>query len=293
MRITTLLSLGIYIWIGLFSHVSGQGSIQESYAITYLDVADGLASNYVSSIISDYRGIKWLASEGGLNTYDGKSFKTYTPRTAGDGLLSENVELLCPTRDGQFWLATKNGGISKYDPKLDQFTNYNDVLGELMDVNFWARALAEDKQGRLWIGTLRHGVIVLDPKKKEVVMHRHQPTHVMGVISDQYGNIWYGDVNQLVYYNIAEDNFVNFPTSRKITSLVEDTLSKRIWLSTGRQVAYLDLTTYKMHPLETIQQIPPGFSIESLNVDRHGRLWIGTWGGGLFVRKLTGEIEEV
>lgn len=237
MRIFILLSLSLCFGAASFSHLSGQGSIQESYAITYLDVADGLASNYVSSIISDYRGIKWMASEGGLNTYDGKSFKTYTPRTAGDGLLSENVELLCPTQDGQFWLATKNGGISKYDPKLDQFTNYNAALGELMDANFWARALAEDKHGRLWVGTARHGVIVIDPGKQEVVMHRHAGAQIGGVVSDQYGNIWYGNARQVVFYNASEDNFVNFPTIRRITRLVEDTLSKRIWLSTGRQLA--------------------------------------------------------
>jgi signal transduction histidine kinase/ligand-binding sensor domain-containing protein/DNA-binding response OmpR family regulator len=293
MRITILLSLSLYVLTGSFGHLTGQGSIQESYAITYLDVADGLASNYVSSIISDYRGIKWLATEGGLNTYDGKSFKTYTPRTVGDGLLSENVELLCPSHDGQFWLATKNGGISKYDPKLDQFTNYNDALGALMDVNFWAVALAEDKHGRLWIGTRRHGLLVLDPKKNEVVMRRHPQTNVRGVVSDQYGNIWYGDAKQVVYYNTAEDNFVNFPTSRNINRLVEDTLGKRIWLSVGRQLAYLDLTTHKMHELESIEQIPERFNIESLNVDRYGRLWIGTWGGGLFVRKVSGAIEEI
>ncbi|WP_026231802.1 two-component regulator propeller domain-containing protein [Neolewinella persica] len=293
MRITILLSFSLYVLVGSFGHLSGQGSIQESYAITYLDVADGLASNYVSSIISDYRGIKWLATEGGLNTYDGKNFKTYTPRTVNDGLLSENVETLCPSRDGQFWLATKNGGISKYDPKLDQFTNYNEVLGALMDVNFWAVSLAEDKHGRLWIGTSRHGIIVLDPEKNEVVMRRHPDTHVREVISDRYGNIWYGAVEEVFYYNAAEDNFVSFPTSRQIHRLVEDTLGQRIWLGTNRLLANIDLTTHKMHELELIEQISPGFNIESLNVDHHGRLWIGTWGGGLFVRKVTGEIEEI
>ncbi|MFK8165216.1 MAG: two-component regulator propeller domain-containing protein [Lewinella sp.] len=293
MRITILLIFGLYFGTGPVGHLSGQGSIQESYAITYLDVGDGLASNYVSSIISDYRGIKWLASEGGLNTYDGKNFKTYTPRTVGDGLLSENVELLCPTRDGQFWLATKNGGISKYDPRLDEFTNFNAALGDLMDANFWARALAEDKYGRLWIGTLRHGIIVLDPEKAEVVMHRHNGTHIMGVISDQYGNIWYGDVEQMVHYNAAEDNFVKFLTKRKVIRLAEDTLNKRIWLASGREVAYLDLSSHELHEFKDIKEIPRGFQIESLNIDLYGRLWFGTWGGGLFVRKINGEIEEI
>lgn len=293
MRITILLIICLFNKAGSFGYLSGQESIQDSYAITYLDVADGLASNYVSSIISDYRGIKWLATEGGLNTYDGKSFKTYTPRTAGDGLLSENVELLCPTRDGQFWLATKNGGISKYDPRLDQFTNYNAALGELMDANFWAQALAEDKQGRLWIGTMAHGVLVLDPVEEKVIMHRHPRTRVMGVVADQNGNIWYGAEEQVVCYNIENDNFINFPTSRRINRLVEDTLGNRIWLSVGRRLAYVDLTTYTIQELGAIEQISPEFHIESLNLDLYGQLWMGTWGEGLFVRKVTGEIEEV
>lgn len=273
--------------------LQGQKNIQESYAINYLDVSDGLASNYVSSIVSDYRGIKWLATEGGLNAYDGKNFKLYTPRTAGDGLRSENIETLCPARDGKIWVATKNGGISKYDPKLDEFTNYNAALGGLMNGKFRPLTIAEDRKGRLWVGTAASGVIVISPEDNKVVIRRHHRSQISGLSSDRHGNIWYCNQKEVTYYNTSEDSYVVFETSHYSTQLVEDTLNQRIWVAGGRNLAYIDLKTHKVKELWKVNEIPVGFYIQSLQLDQQGRLWIGTWGGGLFVRKTTGQIEEI
>ncbi|OAV45281.1 hybrid sensor histidine kinase/response regulator transcription factor [Lewinella sp. 4G2] len=270
-----------------------QGNIQDEYSVEYLGVADGLASNYVADLIEDYRGIKWMATEGGLNSYDGSSFELYTPRTVAGGLKSENIELLCPSQNGHFWIATKTGGISRYNPSLDQFTSYLDALSDFVADDLRALALAEDGRGRLWIGTYGHGVLVLDPNANKVVMHLEEEGRIRGVTSDRHGNIWYGAIGSLAHYQTSEDRFVRFSTESKVTRLTEDTTQNKIWLAAGRNLSYLDLNTFSIVSTGQIAEIPLGYSIQALEADQFGRLWIGTWGAGLFVRDENGHINEI
>ena len=69
-------------WCALtvFVSVSFATHAQESYQhFIHLKTQDGLANNVVYDIVPDQDGYLWIASEGGLQRYDGRGFVTYSP----------------------------------------------------------------------------------------------------------------------------------------------------------------------------------------------------------------------
>ena len=107
---------------------SSQAQITGRLTFEYIDVSHGLSNNYVSKIISDERGLKWFACEGGINIYDGFNFTLIKPNERYDGLRNENIETLFKDSNGKIWVGTKSGGLSCYDPILDSFANFNKLL---------------------------------------------------------------------------------------------------------------------------------------------------------------------
>jgi len=75
------------------------------------------------------------------------------------------ITALCPGPRGTVWIGTEDQGVWQYNPSAPtgkQYTYYTTQDG-LGDNN--AYALAVDKAGRLWAGTLNHGVSVFNGKQ--------------------------------------------------------------------------------------------------------------------------------
>ena len=47
--------------------------------VMQLNSSNGLSNDYVKSIAQDSLGSIWIATEGGLNRFDGHTFQVYTP----------------------------------------------------------------------------------------------------------------------------------------------------------------------------------------------------------------------
>lgn len=49
----------------------------QPYRISHLGVDDGLSNNYIVSLAQDRKGYIWIATESGLNRFDGQQFIVY------------------------------------------------------------------------------------------------------------------------------------------------------------------------------------------------------------------------
>src|SRR6201985_1159631 len=72
----------------------------------HLTVRDGLSQSSVMSILQDSQGYLWLATESGLDRYDGYSIREYR-RQRGDGraLASDYVWAIAEDAEHDLWLA--------------------------------------------------------------------------------------------------------------------------------------------------------------------------------------------
>ncbi|HWV64743.1 MAG TPA: two-component regulator propeller domain-containing protein, partial [Chitinophaga sp.] len=105
---------------------------------------DGLVHNAVTAIIQDSTGLIWVGTRGGLNRFDGYSFKAYKNNNDKFGSLGNDViNCIAEDKNRMIWIATGKG-IFKYNP-------YKEVLTELETVpKEYTNNLVIDNDNNLW-----------------------------------------------------------------------------------------------------------------------------------------------
>lgn len=86
-----------------------------------LTVTDGLSQGFISFIIQDHTGFIWMATNDGLNRYDGYSIRRYTPKPFDPWAL-QTSQINCLYEDEQhlIWVGTDKG-LYLFDPLKERF----------------------------------------------------------------------------------------------------------------------------------------------------------------------------
>lgn len=133
-------------------------SVDAQIILRQLSVNEGLSHYQVSDILQDDYGFIWIATNDGLNRYDGAGCKTYLHNPDETGSLSSNriKSLYYDQGKSRLLIGTDGGGINVYDYASDSFKVYyilnsnNDWLPEndIIDIQ-------PENDGCLWIATRR------------------------------------------------------------------------------------------------------------------------------------------
>ena len=94
-------------WLMLTTALSAQVTTLES---EYFSVNDGLSERQINDILLSRYGLIWLATDRGLNMFDGYSFQTFISNENDSTALSisaNQVERLVESEDGTFSFFTK------------------------------------------------------------------------------------------------------------------------------------------------------------------------------------------
>src|SRR5688572_971202 len=87
----------------------------------HLSVKQGLSQGNVWDIHQDKMGFIWIATEDGVNVYDGYNFTVYRNNPADSFSISNNnVDHIVEDKDGNLWIATQHG-LNFYNRKLNRF----------------------------------------------------------------------------------------------------------------------------------------------------------------------------
>ena len=88
--------------------------------------------------------------------------------TVSDGLAGMQVEDIYQDRRGLLWIATADGGISRFDgTHFDTFSLADGLPHPTV------MTIAEDEDGRLWFGTLGGGLTAFDERGFQVYTTEH------------------------------------------------------------------------------------------------------------------------
>jgi len=168
--------------------------------IENISTRQGLSNNNTWSLLQDSRGFIWIATNYGLNRYDGYNFKVYNydPTDSNSIYPGWNFSLL-EDKNGLIWFSTSSHGFYSFDPHTEKFTRYyhkpedpNSLAGEIHGGN-----ITIDSSGQLWICTSA-GLNSFDPVKKKFELFKHKTgdqsslssDYISWVCADDENNIW-------------------------------------------------------------------------------------------------------
>jgi len=263
---------------------------------THLTIADGLSQASVNDVLQDSQGFIWLATENGLDRYDGAEVHRYKrERNRPDGLASDYIWALAEDKTGNIWIATEGGGLAVWNRRTDLIHSYRNVPGDPDSLgNDSVRGVMVDGKGRVWAATRDAGVSVLDPATGKVLRLAHDPArpeslgsdrNVYAVLEARDGSVWVGTSAGVDRYLGAGKGFQHFvpPTDQgrehKIMSLIQDR-GGDIWLgSFDVGLQRLDPDSGQVFSYRSRAQDPTSLSGDDVRVifeDTQGRLWVGT-----------------
>ena len=109
-----------------------------------------LSSSLINKIYQDRNGMIWIATEDGLNRYDGAKFVIYKHDPENEHSLCHNyVRALYEDSKGRLFVGTYNG-IQLYDPATDSFsTQAQWEDGKTFDSNIMS--ILECRNGEIWV----------------------------------------------------------------------------------------------------------------------------------------------
>jgi ligand-binding sensor domain-containing protein len=99
------------------------------------------------------------ANSGGMNKLNTKT-NEFAHFTEKDGLPDNTIRKILEDNDNNIWASTEKG-ISKFDPKIKYFHNY-DMNNDLPNYSF-SNAICKSKDGRLFFGG-SNGLIAFNPR---------------------------------------------------------------------------------------------------------------------------------
>ena len=276
---------------------------------SHLTMDDGLSQATVNDVLQDSQGFMWLATENGLNRYDGGEVRRYyRERNKSDGLASDFIWAIDEDRAGNLWLATEGGGVAVWNRQTDTFRSYRHVRGDAQSLSSDSvRNLLIDRNGQVWIATRDQGLNRLDPATGKVTRFTHDPArteslgsnrNLYALLEDRDGAIWVGTSAGLDRYVAEQDRFDHYrppmavDADHKILSLLQDSRGD-IWLgSFDAGLQRLDPATGKFTSYQHAGNDPASLSANDVRAvfeDSANRLWIGTAAGlNLFDRRTGG-----
>jgi signal transduction histidine kinase/ligand-binding sensor domain-containing protein/CheY-like chemotaxis protein len=214
----------------------------------------------------DADGYIWFGTSNGLFRFDGYSVKEFNhdPHNA-NSIAHNNVNTIHAGRDGKLWIGTW-GGLNKLDTRTNTFTRYKHDPRNLSSLsNNDVRSIAEDSEGNLWLGTFGGGIV------------RHNPT--TGI----FKSFQYSANNA----STISSNFVNV--------IVRDR-SGDMWVGTRRGINKLETDNTRFTSFQNLndgEQEQLVTNISSILEDSKGRIWFGTFGGGLMcLDRRTGKLQS-
>ena len=214
----------------------------------HLTVEDGLSQSNVLAVLQDSEGWMWFATENGLNSYDGYEFRHFK-RERGNpaGLSNDFIFDVAEAKDGSLWLATNGGGLANIDRKSGEVRSYrNDVADANSISSNIVRSLYVDDAGIVWLGTRGAGLDRFDP------------------VSESFERIDLGNVD----------------TSGTIFTISE-AAGNALWIGGDHGLVKLDTRTLAVTNVTAALGQTGDHSVRAAVEDGDGRLWVGSYGGGL------------
>lgn len=161
-------------------------------------------NNFIRFIEEDPRGNIWIGTYGsGISVLNQADKKFDVLNKVKNKLPNDLTLSILKDHAGDLWVGTFSGGLSLFDPVSRQFTTFAEKDGLN---NSTVYAIAEDKQGRIWVSTNK-GISSFDRKTKKFSNYTtyngvQNNNFVVGAgLSTSAGVLYFGGADGFNYFN--------------------------------------------------------------------------------------------
>ncbi len=220
----------------------------ERHVKTY-NKARGLSNGHVVDITQDNAGYIWVATEDGLNRFDGHGFKIFDKENSGLSANELNCLAVLPSYPDTLWISTQRNGMCTYDLRTGVITPLDEPALRSSAVT----AIVPAGDGGMWLAHYHYGVQYYNPRTREAKVY-------------------------------DRSNIRNLPRG---AWAVADGPGDKIYVGhTGGGLSIVDTLT-RRHVTITEADGLPGGNVKRILVDTDNNLWVGTDGGAALVNPQT------
>jgi signal transduction histidine kinase/ligand-binding sensor domain-containing protein/ActR/RegA family two-component response regulator len=266
------------LWIGTYG---GGVNRFKNGTFTTFTTENGLANNFVWTIHEDRGGNLWIGTQGGLNRMRAGQFTRVTTR---EGLSDNNIRTLHEDRAGNLWIGTYGGGLNRIHlpgfHKKDGTFIVTAYTAEYGLSNDFVKAIYEDREGSLWVGTsvglnrLKDGKFTPFTTKEGLADNM-----VRCIYEDWQGSLWIGTTEGLNHldFHKKEGTFTRYTTVQGLSndyvlSIYEDR-ERSLWIGTYNGLTRLKNGRFTRYAAEGGLHDK---RVNCIHEDRQGDLWVGT-----------------
>lgn len=275
------------------------GQVQ-SLSFNSLTISDGLSQGNVNDIIHDDEGFIWIATNDGLNKYDGYNVQSFRQSFKDTNSLPDNiVNCIYESSKGTLWLGTEKRGLVRYNSSDNAFYACLNQVPESSNPPKMVYAIQEDQNGNIWVGGYFESLKKYVPQDSTFKSYElssnissrvnTSPGLINVIKKDKKGKFWIGTRKRgLFRFDPANGKTLkHFPLTGidsvqpSVNDIAIDHLNNH-WIGSSSGLVKLKpydsagITNYKIS-----NNLKSHLYIKSLQADSFGNLWIGTFERGL------------
>ena len=215
--------------------------VSRDVSFSTLNERHELSGPVVNDIEQDIQGFIWIATQNGLNKYDGQKVTHYLHNPDDENSLPGSwIVDIFSDREGNLWVAGESG-VSLYLPEIDGFHNFTGQEDDIIQ-GLKFTVIAQVEEDKIWFGTKNNGIVIFDIVTSKFIERINtqaglQSDYVRDIAVDELQNVFVATNDRGLFYRPAgQNNFTVFNSDSEIklpfdniSSILIDS-QKRIWL---------------------------------------------------------------
>ena len=258
------------------------------------DYNEGLSNSLINQIYQDHLNFLWVATENGLNQFDGIKFKSYANNINLNNTLKTNfVTALTEDKKGDLWVAQING-LQVYKHETESFQDIELALPHQKE-HLFISCMVTSSNGDIWLTTTGHGLIRIDkntlqPDYCEKLNKQLGKHSLEDIFEDKEGVLWIASnqsinsfdptTKEIKHFTLTKDNKTFF-SNKEISCICEGDKNLIYIGFLNGGLAQLNKQTGIIKQINCENKNEDYLPVKDILFDSKNRLWVGTDGFGL------------